>query len=892
MNTSSRTSRQLVLLPLCAALSLAISDARAQQADAPAQLDGIQITGVRASLATAINDKRAASGVVDSITAEDIGKFPDLNLSESLQRVTGVTISRGTDGEGRRVSVRGAPSEFTQTTLNGMLVASGNAGRDFNFDTFASELFSNVSLFKTPTADMQEGGLAATVDLRTPSPLDIRDGMVAVASVQGHYASQGLNKVSPRASGMLGGRFMDGRLGALVSVAKSSTAARGDIAQGFGFNTLYGAGYRPAAGSSLEVNGRTVTDVAELNQIARSTYIPTLPRVGPEILERDRLGVTGTLQFQATDDLRITLNTLHASYDIANLRPTYDGMPGYGNARAPRSLTVENGYALVGLFDNVPQRSETVAEDINAKINHTTLDAKWDVGENWTFSGQIGHSNAREDEIRRTYLYQLVDSYQYDMRNAHYPQFGPVNKDYTNVAEYSPGQLRFRPEQRRDQINSARFDAQHHFTDGALTSIQAGVHYRDQRKTRSRGEARRAFTTPFSELAVPLPVSRFLKDAPAGTPTNYPIVDIKRGRELLLPDNTAYPTDFPGVFSVSEQVMAGFVRSDWDFDLGERRLQADLGVRVARTQQTSDGYSIAGGVPEAVSIKQSYTDVLPNLNARLELTPELMARFSLNKAMTRATLTDLSPGATVSATTLSATAGNPNLAPFRATQADLALEWYFADEALLSATVFYKNIDSFIARVTEQEVLTGTNLINDAGENVSGQVFNVTRPANGKGGKLHGVELAWQQPFTFLPDPFDGFGMLVNATWSDSRGSITQGGVESTERLPGQSKLSYNFVTYYEKFGLSLRAAYTYRSNYIEAFEGRNIAGDLMIRRQDSRGQLDLSARYSVNDHLSFSVDALNVNGANSYSYRDTKDMNRSFISQGPVYLAGVRVSF
>jgi len=885
-------ARLLTCALLCAILSgHAFAQETPDEKDA-ATLDSVTVTGVRASLRTAIHDKRDASGVVDSITAEDIGKFPDLNLSESLQRVTGVTVTRAGDGEGRRISVRGAPPEFTQTTLNGMLVASGNAGREFDFDLFASELFGNLSLYKTPTADMQEGGLAATIDLRTPRPLDAGEDIIAVVSVNAQYASLGDGDVSPRIAGLFGGRFLDGRLGALISVAKSDTTARGDISQGFGFATLRASGFNPATSGPVQVNGQTVSSQTDLAILADNTLIPTLPRVGPEIKERDKLGMTGTLQFKASDDLELEWNTLHARFDETNMRATYDGMPGFGNAGRPRSLTVVDRYALAGVFDNVPQRSETVDEYYNTTLTHTTLDARWRLSDDWRVNGQIGTSKAKQDELRRTYLYQLLDSFEYDMSNRQYPRFGPVNADYTDPDVFVPGQLRFRPAQREDEIRSMRVDVERAFLEGALSSLQAGVHYRNQRKSQTRGEARMSFTTPFSQLAIDLPLNDFLRKAPAGTPRVYPITDVNAARDLLLPDNTPYPTDFPGVFAIKERVMAGYARANWETSIAGRHLTADTGVRLARTGQTSIGYTISSGTAVPTQVRQDYNDVLPNLNARLELTGNLLARLSVNKAMTRPTLTDLSPGATVFPTRLSATQGNPLLEPFRATQIDASLEWYFADEALFSATTFYKDIDAFIARVTEKEVLTGTNLINDAGENVSGMTFDVTRPVNGAGGKLYGLELAWQQPFTFLPAPFDGLGMAANATWSESEGTIRVDGIESVQPLPGQSKLSYNLITYYENAGLSIRAAWSHRDDYIESFIGRMPDGKLLVQRTDARGQLDISVRYAVNDQLSLSLEAVNLNKANSYVYVDNEGLNRQFTAQGPVYLAGLRYRF
>ena len=222
----------VTVLAIGAAL-LCIEDARAQ--DSEPVLEEVVVTGVRASLARSLELKRAANGVVDGITAEDITDFPDLNVSESLARVSGVTINR-TLGEGNRVTVRGLNPEFTRITINGQTVTSGNAGREVDFDVFASELFSSVQLAKTPSASLTEGGLAATIDLRTARPFDYAgDAPVLALSLQA--AQNDLRgEFNPRLSALAGSTFGGGTIGLLGSISYSDTALRQDNAEGLRFS--------------------------------------------------------------------------------------------------------------------------------------------------------------------------------------------------------------------------------------------------------------------------------------------------------------------------------------------------------------------------------------------------------------------------------------------------------------------------------------------------------------------------------------------------------------------------------------------------------------------------------------------------------------------------------
>jgi TonB-dependent receptor len=206
-------------------------------------------------------------------------------------------------------------------------------------------------------------------------------------------------------------------------------------------------------------------------------------------------------------------------------------------------------------------------------------------------------------------------------------------------------------------------------------------------------------------------------------------------------------------------------------------------------------------------------------------------------------------------------------------------------------TPFYKDIDSFIVGSTEQRVIVGDNLLNDAGEDVSGQTFTVSLPINGTGGKLYGVELGYQQPFSFLP--VDGFGIMANLTLTESEGDVTQGGVTTTQALEGQSDESYNLVGYYDSDRFSVRLAYSFRGEYVRAYRGGNLVGDVPHTQYiDDRSQLDVSARYHLNDNVSFYLDAINLNSEDYYFYDVLPAMSGDYFVQGAVYNFGVRAQF
>lgn len=875
----------------------------------------IIVTGTRASLDKALEAKRDAIGVVDGIFGDDIGKFPDLNVSESLQRVPGVTISRSVTGEGSQISVRGLPSEFVAVTLNGMPAASGNAGRDFDFDVFASELFTGAKISKTPSADLTEGGLAGTVDLRVPAALEL-PRPTALLSVGGQYASLGNGHAKPRVSGLLNWQNPDRTFGVIASVAWSESVIRNDTRQGFRYEKLDRMSgldelvkSRVASGGiipTVEVNGVAINDPDALLALAAETAYPILPRVGITQRTRERLGITGGFEFKPDDRFALGVNLLYAKYSDLGERHTIDGAPGFSGTNGvnaiPTKLTIVEGkavpYAVAGTFNNVVQRVESYEETFDSEMWHGTLNTSYAFADTLRASASLGYSTSREDELRRTYLYSHTGPWSYDLTDPQWPKFSGTDFDYLDPADYTTADRpRFRPFTRKDEIYRGRFDFDWRPTHDDMLILRAGGEYTDRKKQNIQfSETRPATTVPFASVYAPFSIKKFNRGAPAGVITDFLVIDLDKGRTELLPDSfyEIAGKDLRGSWVVQEKVASGYLQSLWKFDLVGMPVAVDFGVRVSHTDQTSTGHQQVGSNFEPVSVRNRYTDVLPSLNVRLSLTNDLILRLAANRAITRPTLSELSAGTTVGSTNnLTASKGNPDLKPFRANQFDAALEWYFAPESLVSATVFYKDMESFIVSSQIQQVITGENLINDAGQNVSGQQFTVTLPVNGTGGKLYGLELSYQQPFTFLPAPLDGFGIMANLTLSESEGTLVQGGQTTRQALQGQSDISWNLIGYYEKGPFSLRAAYSYRGSYIDQFRSdlwpSGVPHNLYVK---ARGQLDLSARYQVTEAMGIFLDVINLNSTDYYSYDTEPGMSRDYYEQGPVLNAGVRIRF
>lgn len=885
-------------------------------------LEAVTVTGIRGSLRSSLDFKRDSTAFRDGIFAEDIQQFPDLNISEALQRIAGITIERSQNGEGNRISLRGLPSQFVRTTINGATAVSAGGvdiDRAFDFDVFASELFTSATVRKSQSASDAAGGISGIVDLRTPRPFDF-DGLELALSASGQINEKGgvdgnyFSDIDPRISGLAAWQDQERRFGATFSFAYTESNARGDSTQARSYQDL-GSAFLDGTLADIEagtvdiadinINGQP-TSIEELTVLADQAVIPSLPRYGYNAFDRERLGLTGALQFQATDDLLLSFDALYATYDDGQERGTIDGFTGFGRTGivpnnlnlAPftiPSLRVNDGVLeevqvtpiLTGDLDGVEQRSETVDETFDTTFQHYTLNADWDISDRLSSRAMLSFSHSEEDELRRTYIYSNTAQFSFDMSNTDYPIFTAEGFDRLDPDNYSPTQLRFRPRSRENENLSTEIDLDWQADLGLLRLVEFGLRYAAAEANQERGEFRTDFDEPFSEFATGVPIENFAPDAPFGAPVNYLVTDIELGGAELLPLTTETPVDPINTYTIEEEVLSGFLRGDIAFDLVGMPVDIDLGVRVLTTDQTSKGSQLSGGVPEPISVSQDYTNVLPALNARMNIRENLVFRIAANQSITRPDLSDLSPGISVVPTLRTASAGNPNLDPFESTNFDVGLEWFFTEDALLSGTFFYKDIDGFITSEINEEVITGTNLLDDDGNNLSGEVFTVSRPVNSDSGEISGVELSYQQAFTFLPAPFDGLGALANITFVDSESTRSISGIDVRGDLAGVSDTSYNLIGYYEKGPLSIRGAWSYRDDFFLQYDARG--GLFVPLYEDERGQLDLSVRYELNDNATVFLDALNLNGEDLYWYNEDERLGRLFTDQGTSLVFGVR---
>ena len=839
------------------------------------QSGDIVVTGVRASLARALSQKRDAIGVQETVAAKDLADFPDQNIGSALQRLTGVTVTRGGQAttdvgrtEASSVRLRGLPPEFTQTTVNGMLIVSPSSGRQTDFSIFPSELFSAVDVRKTQSADLTEGGLSGNVNLRIAQPLDQKgfNGVVTVRDgLQPH-----VDGFHPEASGVLGYTNPDRTFGVLVAASYANYVQRSDLSQGFQFNS------------------------ASVDTAGTKALVPFLPRQGVWIFDRDRFSIAGALQWRPTDRFELNFDALYAN--VKEVGKTYN-LGGQIGATVPTGskINVIDGVASSGTLPGVLNTTESARTPTNSNLLALNFNGRYDVTDRLKLTGLVGYSKATlSHPLTENYQYSRTAAFQYDLHaggNPNYVSFSSPDFSYADMSAWTLNRVRYNRDKTKDDELTFQGDLRYEL-DGPIKAISVGAQHRVRDKNFSAsaygGDATAVFGRPtLTQTGELLPYDGVLPNGPSDIVRNYAVVDFDKANAAFgsLIDKMS-PT-LLSHYKLRETVTGAYGKADLGFNLGSVSVTGDAGVRWVRTDQSSQGYQLVSGQATELSVSRSYTDVLPSANLRFELTPSLLLRLGVSKSLTRPTPAQIVPQRNVTNIALRlATVGNPDLEPYRATNLDASLEWYFGKESLLSAAFFYKKVDSFIINVNNVEPLTGPGLI-DNGVDVSGQNFTVTKPINGQGAKVKGLEVSYQQPFTFLPKGLDGFGTVLNATYADSTATSTVGTTRVTTTLPGLAKWSYNVIGYYEKYGLSLRLAYSWRGKYLEAF-----AVGTQQSMIAAAGYLDFSARYDITKAIAVTFDAQNLTSQGTYSYIDKPDRNRIYFASGPTFRVGARMKF
>lgn len=884
------------------------------------KIEVIEVKGsFRDSLSNALNQKRQSDGAIDAILAEDIADFPDLNLAESLQRIPGIAISRAA-GEGRQISVRGLGPEFTRVRINGMEAVStsggtdqiggANRGRGFDFNTFSSDLFSSLTVRKTASADVEEGSLGATVDLKAAQPFDY-DGFTFAASGQMGYNDLS-EKSDPKTSFLVSNIFADGKIGALFSASYSERQLKDQGASTVRWNNVNDFGSYQGDNAAPELD--------EINNAFR----PRLPRYDSYTHDMDRLGLSSSFQFRPTEDTKIDLDVLYAKTDATRNEVFLQGILNAG-ANRPTSATAASGNTGVmnvvdyfiddtntmtyGSFENATIRAENRFDELSTEFLQYNLSLKQHLTDDLSMDAMIGTAKSEFDNPVQTTLVAekrgVEFAYDYRGGNRENPAltYGAGVFDPTG---WTSNSVRLRPLGAENTFDTAELNFTYLLSDNM--TLKAGLHYKDF--SFETYEARRKSENGAGIVYTPdllMQHDSGLGSQPVWLVPDFAAIDAQydiysnTGEFAVSADNRR-----PDNYSAEEETLGAYLQLGFDTDVADMPLRGNVGVRQVKTDQSSTAWATFASTPTQITAEHDYNELLPSLNLALEPWEDVIIRFGAAEVMARAGLGAIRPDVSVSVSggSRAVSGGNPQLEPTKAQTYDLGFEFYFSDESMLGVAFFFKDIDSHVQTLRETKAFTATGLPiqaaidactagpgynADCNENVDWQV---TTPLNGPGGDLKGMEVSYQLPFTFLPEFWNRFGFIGNYTYVDAQMDYVNaaGEVQATRDLNGLSKNTSAATIYYEHEALNARVSMAKRGKYLTTAVGRD---NNDMEGTNATTNVDASVSYALNDNWKISFEALNLTDEVDDQWVDSAGNRLTYYHEtGRQYYLGAQYKF
>ncbi|MCK8129991.1 TonB-dependent receptor [Pseudoalteromonas sp. 2CM39R] len=786
----------------------------------------IEVRGIRASNKENLNGKRFSNAVVDVVTAEDVGKFPDGDVGESLGRISGVSVSRQF-GQGQQVSIRGASAQLTRTLLDGHTVASTSwfdqqaVDRSFNYSLLPSELVGGLEVYKSSQANLVEGGIGGTVIVKTRKPLDL-DANTLFASVKADYGTVS-EETDPELSGLYSWKNNNETFGIL------------------------------AAGSLSEVDYQR--NGIESSGGWSGGMAPTTFQQA-----RERTAYNVAMQYQPSDSLVLGLTYTSLELDANNANSQIIIFPGDGSCEQ----TNASGNCVSRTIDgNGTAFFQTWARKASMKSDTVDFDWQYDA-ESFTFKGRVGKTSADSDVT--TANYGMFTNNNSDLNGSmdmtgDVTKFNLANQSYdasilpdtispqTWAPEYNPDS---------DEESYLNLDFEIPLDLGVVTAIKTGLRYADHKVVQD-GNA--AIVNP--DL---VPVRNASAYYPGTVTAGGGFVIPEPDMDLMIADSLAMTEGYtarPQAYgTIEEENLAIYAMAD--FDAGG--IRGNLGVRYISTDISSDYYDLSDeGVYDSTlsTDKADYSEFLPSLNVVMDLADNVILRTSAAQVISRPNYADLFATRNLAGYTDNRplnevlNTGNVGLSPFKAFQADIGVEWYFDDDAMLSVTYFTKEVSSFISTQQQTNQQIGIDIPvyttnPDAGEPPCGaqqyDCWTVSSSTNGTGGSIEGIEFQIQDSFD------NGFGYSFNYTYSDAE-APADNYPDRVGVFSDSSKNSYNVVGFYENDDFSARLAYNWRSEFII----REAPGWYGNREHQAYGQLDFSATYSVTDYLDVTFEGINL---------------------------------
>ena len=944
----ARAVRAALLAGAGTTLLVAAMPAMAQDAAAPAaqdEEDAIVVTGIRETIQNSINTKREETAIVDALSADDIGDLPALSVGQAIQTITGATTHRE-KGDASEIALRGLGPFLSNATFNGRDATNGSGDRSVNFNQFPSELVNNIKIYKTQQADLVEGGVAGTIEIGTLRPLDFGKRRIQ-GEVKAQYNPYGDRIVGSGGIGWRGtlsyvDQFANDTIGIAIGVQRNDT---NNPEETYAASTTWTACQADIVVANNNCNEYTRDEYEEDHPFYLVPNAYTFRQIS-EVDKRD--AIFGAIQWRPSDQFNINLDVQYSDRTFVESRRDLN------LSEARRSLT-DVVYDENGVVQSL--NGQSAIESNGSELSRAEeylgggLSVEWQPNDRLTLTldGSYSRTIRLEDE-RNVRLRTDQRDLNGNLNFFAGPQNNNIRVPYSY--EITPGSFvptitidprfdlnnhdlfwddaRFRRDQsrRHNEIFAGRFDAGYEM-DGFLSKLSAGVRWSEMtfrdydvrnedfdltsdldEERRINNLCRRAF-----------PQTGFLSAAEGNSINSWATFDV----DCLFREYTG--SEDPGALAdkrapanrdVTERTLAGYIMADYDADLGSMPVRGNIGVRVVKTDVTSNGLRSdltiidngdgtirldTTGDFETVTIKSSNTRILPSINAIFEVAPDTLLRVAGYRAMSRPAPSALGAGRTFQIdaddfTSVEEAIGNvrangsPRLKPLMSWNADAAIEWYPNKDSLLSATVYYKQFNGGFQPVVfdEQFVIDGQTV-----------TVPVTQTRNSPDkSRIYGLELTAATRFSFLPKPLDGLGAKVSYNYADSNfenqdvnlgdqydpeTETVSPGIIPAAGLSGYSKHVLSAQAYYEIGPVSLQAIYNYRSKYYQDFVG----GNSQLRFVGPSETVDFRASMDLMPGVSLRFEALNLFNEPKATYMPVYGSSRQYHYYGSKYFIGLR---
>ena len=864
------------------------------------QVEEIVVSGIRGSLAKALDVKREKNQIVDAIVAEDIGKFPDNNVVEALQRVTGIQVTNRGSGEVAGISIRGLTD--VTTTVNGRNIFTAS-GLSVALQDIPASLLKQVDVYKTRSASQIESGIAGVIDIKTQRPFDF-DGSKVVVAGRGIYQEQA-DEIDPHISGLASNRWDtgSGEFGALVNLSYAETnyrdqsitagamvpfATNNPVAPFTAYERIFldkpGVSQNPiwtpgqlnglpnTPGSTLAVNGQQMEYILGRDAIFSSDFTG----------KRERSAANVSLQFAPNDTSEYTFEAFYNGYRNESFNSLLfsfaDWWGSYANsptAAADANVVLFEGTNIVKSRSVKDNWSFTSGDLTTGKTDSFVyaFGGDWDISNDFNVKSEVVF---QESKFETDFIAARFENARYGLNvdfnaGGGIPAFGFIDNpattlneaDVSDVANWKTAQLYDNANKNEGDAVTFTTDATYNLDAGIFSSVNFGVRV-DQRSATesfSRQEGFNAAVPITAELAY---INDGFFDGNADVPTTWAVANGYYLRSHADEMRTTYNLKKLALdesFNIDELTTSAYVTTQYETEVAGRKLDGEIGVRYTGSDTDMEFTDTASVGREVYEDSADTSKVLPSFSIRYALTDDLYARFAYTDTLRRPNFASLNSRIVYNEDVTgigygTASGGNPDLKPTESTNYDVSLEWYFADASSLYGTLFKREVDGFVIdfrRQVQHETPTG-----DMGTYVLAQPFNASN------GELTGLELGAVWFPENLPGLLDGFGVQASYTALDSSQTtpITNASGEITETketdLFGVSDESYSVVLAYEKDKLGMRLSYAWRSEFLNNYEAALFANPLEVWRKPEKS-MDLQISYKITDELELTLDGTNL---------------------------------